>query len=185
LVKCPSAPPLRIRADGVSDTWGVVSRVLVIALAFAVGTFLVACGGDDEPAEPDEAPAEIASDADPADVRVIDEWAKTLASGDVEGAAELFAIPSVAENGILVEIEDENDALRFNASLPCGAELIGAESQGEFTTATFRLIERPGAGRCGDGTGETAETTFVIEDSKIVEWRRVGLPGEEPSGQVT
>ena len=102
---------------------------------------------DDEPAEPDEAPAEIAGDADPADVRVIDEWAKTLASGDVEGAAELFAIPSVAENGILIEIEDENDALRFNASLPCGAELIGAESQGEFTTATFRLIERPGAGR--------------------------------------
>jgi hypothetical protein len=25
----------------------------------------------------------------------------------------------------------------------------------------------------------------VIEGSKIVEWRRVGLPGEEPSGQVT
>ena len=160
-------------------------RALVIAL-LAAGVLLTACGGgDDEPAEPDEAPAEIAGDADPADVRVIDEWAKTLASGDVEGAAELFAIPSVAENGILIEIEDENDALRFNASLPCGAELIGAESQGEFTTATFRLIERPGAGPCGDGTGETAQTSFVIEGSKIVEWRRVGLPGEEPSGQVT
>ena len=53
----------------------------------------------------------------------------------------------MAENGILIEIEDEDDALRFNASLPCGAELIGAETQGEFTTATFRLIERPGAGR--------------------------------------
>lgn len=150
-------------------------RALVIALLTA-GVLLTACGGDDEPADPDEAPAEIAGDADPADVRVIDEWARALASGDVEGAAGFFAIPSVAENGILIEIEDENDALRFNASLPCGAELIGAESQGEFTTATFRLIERPGAGRCGDGTGETAETTFVIEGSKIVEWRRVGLP---------
>jgi hypothetical protein len=116
---------------------------------------------------------------------VIDGWAKTLASGDIEGAAEFFALPSVAENGVLVEIEDEDDALRFNASLPCGAELISAESQGELTTATFRLIERPGAGACGDGTGNTAQTSFVIEDSKIVEWRRVGLPGEEPSGQVT
>ena len=168
-----------------SDTSGVALRALVIALAVAVGTSLVACGGDDEPAEAEEPATEIPGDADPGDVEVIDEWAKTLASGDVEGAAEFFAIPSVAENGILVEIEDERDALRFNASLPCGAELIGAESQGEFTTATFRLIERPGAGACGDGTGETAQTTFVIEDSKIVEWRRVGLPGDDSSGQVT
>jgi hypothetical protein len=168
-----------------SDTSGVALRALVIALAVAVGTSLVACGGDDEPAEAEEPATEIPGDADPGDVEVIDEWAKTLASGDVEGAAEFFAIPSVAENGILVEIEDERDALRFNASLPCGAELIGAESQGEFTTATFRLIERPGAGACGDGTGETAQTTFVIEDSEIVEWRRVGLPGEDSSGQVT
>ncbi len=158
-------------------------RALGIALLAAV--LLAACGGDDEPADPAEAPTEIAGDADPADVRVIDEWARALASGDVEGAAGFFAIPSVAENGILIEIEDINDALRFNASLPCGAELIGAESQGEFTTATFRLIERPGAGRCGDGTGETAETTFVIEGSKIVEWRRVGLPGDQSSGRVT
>jgi len=168
-----------------SDTSGVALRALVIALAVAVGTSLVACGGDDEPAETEEPATEIPGDADPGDVQVIDEWAKTLASGDVEGAAEFFAIPSVAENGILVEIEDERDALRFNASLPCGAELIGAESQGEFTTATFRLIERPGAGACADGTGETAQTTFVIEDSEIVEWRRVGLPGEDSSGQVT
>jgi len=162
----------------------VAYRALVIAL-LAAAVLLAACGGDDEPADPDEAPAEIAGDADPADIEVIDEWAKALASGDVEGAAEFFALPSVAENGILVEIEDTNDALRFNASLPCGAELISAESQGEFTTATFRLIERPGTGTCGDGTGETAQTTFVIEDSKIVEWRRVGLPGEESPGQVT
>jgi hypothetical protein len=162
----------------------VALRALVIAL-LAVVVLLTACGGDDEPAEPTQEPSVIAGDADPDDVRVIDEWAQTLASGDIEGAAEFFAIPSVAENGILIAIEDENDALRFNASLPCGAELIGAESQGEFTTATFRLIERPGAGRCGDGTGETAETTFVIEGSRIVEWRRVGLPGEEPSGPVT
>jgi hypothetical protein len=140
----------------------------------------VACGGgDDEPA------AEIPGDADPEDVRVIDEWARTLASGDVEGAAAFFAIPSVAENGILYAIEDEDDALRFNASLPCGAELIAAETEGEFTTATFRLTERPGRGTCGDGTGETAQTTFVIDGSKIVEWRRVGLPGEQPSGPVT
>ena len=66
---------------------------------------------------------------------------------------------------------------RFNESLPCGARLIRAETAGDFTTATFHLTERPGPGLCGNGTGQTAQTSFVIRDGKIVEWRRVGLPG--------
>ena len=139
------------------------------------------CGGEDDAGMP---ATEIPGGGDPGDVQVIDDWSSTLARGDVEAAAEFFAIPSVAENVVLIEIEDENDALRFNASLPCGARLIHAETQGEFTTATFRLLERPGRGTCGDGVGETAQTSFVIEDSKIVEWRRVGLAGDELEGPI-
>ena len=148
-------------------------RVHVIALLVAA-TFAVACGEDDNVPE-----AAVPGNADPADVRVIEEWSSTLRAGDVEGAAELFALPSVAENVIVVPIEDSEDARRFNASLPCGAELIRAETQGEFTTATFRLTERPGPGTCGAGAGQTAQTAFVIEDGRIAEWRRVGLSGEE------
>jgi hypothetical protein len=63
--------------------------------------------------------------------------------------------------------------------------LIRAEGEGEVTTATFRLTERPGPGQCGDGTGETAKTAFVIRDGKIVEWRRVGLaPPTTPGQQI-
>jgi hypothetical protein len=147
-----------------------------------VCALLSACGGGGEPA--DKA-AEIPGEADPADVEVIDQWARTLAGGDVEGAAAFFAIPSVAENGILLEIEDEADAREFNAALPCGAELIRAETQGKFTTATFELTERPGAGECGSGTGNTAQTAFVIEDGLIVEWRRVGVSGGEGPRRVS
>ena len=157
------------------------SRAAILVLVAAL--LLAACGGDDD--TPEEPATEIPGDADPGDVNVIDEWAKTLAAGDIEGAAAFFATPSVAENGILYEIRDEDDALRFNASLPCGAELIGAETEGEFTTATFRLKERPGPGVCGDGVGGTAQTAFVIEGSKIVEWRRVGLPGSEEPSRVS
>lgn len=155
----------------------------LLATVIALCAVLAACGGGDEP-DPDPAPA-IPGDADPGDVRVIDEWVSTLAAGDVEGAAEYFALPSIAENGILLQIRDFEDAVRFNASLPCGAELIEAETQGAFTTATFRLTERPGPGTCGSGVGGTAQTAFVIEDQLIVEWRRVGLPGDQPSAPVT
>lgn len=152
-------------------------RITLIALLLAL--CLSACGGGDDD---DDAP-EIPGGADPAEVQVIDEWAKALASGDVDAAAAFFAIPSVAENGpILVEIEDEGDARLFNASLPCGAELIEAITEGDSTVATFRLTERPGPGTCGDGTGGTAQTAFEIVDGKITQWRRVGIETPEVPG---
>jgi hypothetical protein len=137
---------------------------------------LSACGGGDGSADEREIPG----GADPDEARVIDDWARTLREGDIDGAARYFAIPSVAENGpALIEIRDREDARLFNASLPCGAELVRAVPEGEFIVATFELTERPGPGSCGSGTGAAAQTAFVIEDGRIVEWRRVGAGGEE------
>jgi limonene-1,2-epoxide hydrolase len=121
----------------------------------------------------------VAGDADPGDVRVIDAWVTALRRGNVDAAARYFAIPSVAENGVLVRIRSLDDARRFNESLPCGARLIRAETAGDFTTATFRLTERPGPGVCGNGAGQTAKTSFVIRNGKIAQWRRVGQPGAQ------
>jgi hypothetical protein len=127
---------------------------------------------------PNQGPApKVAGNADPADVLVINGWVTKLRHGNVDAAAGYFAIPSVAENGVLIHIRSLDDARHFNESLPCGARLIRAETVGDFTTATFHLTERPGAGLCGNGTGQTAQTSFVIRDGKIAEWRRVGLPG--------
>jgi limonene-1,2-epoxide hydrolase len=152
----------------------VARRALLAALGIAIA--LVGCGGgggDDSSREP-----KIAGDADPGDVRVIDAWVTALRRGDMDTAARYFAIPSVAENGpLLIRIKSIEDARRFNESLPCGASLVRAETQGQFTTATFRLTERPGPGTCGPGTGSAAKTSFVIRDGKILEWRRVGAGG--------
>jgi hypothetical protein len=124
-------------------------------------------------------------DDETADVRVIDEWSATLRRGDVEGAAEFFAVPSVAENaGFLLEIESREQAVLFNASLPCGARLTRADAEGEFVTATFVLTERPGPGTCGSGTGNEAKTAFVIEDGEIAEWRRVDAGGERAPSRL-
>ena len=158
------------------------SRMRRLALLYLPVAFaLLGCGGGDA-----QAPTvEIPGNADPADVAVIEEWSSTLREGDVDGAAELFALPSVAENGpAVVEIEDRNDARLFNASLPCGAQLVRATSEGDFTVATFRLTERPGPGVCGAGNGDEVKTAFVIEDDEIVEWRRVGVGGERAPNRV-
>ncbi len=152
----------------------------VIACISAV--FLLAgCGGDTtttitgstgDTTSTSATPPDVA-DAEPADVRVIEAWSNALRGGDVDAAAGYFAIPSTAENGpLLTKIGSTEDAIAFNDSLPCGAELISARSEGDLTTATFRLTDRPGGG-CGSGIGGKASTSFDIVDGKIVEWRRI------------
>jgi predicted small lipoprotein YifL len=163
-----------------------VRRLAALLLALLAVSSLAACGVDGEVtvSAPSE-PTGIATDADQADVHVIDDWARALAAGDVNGAARFFAIPSVAQNVLLFPIENFDDARRFNASLPCGAELVRAEREGDFTVATFVLKERPGPGTCGDGTGETATTAFVIENGRIVQWRRVDDGGPPAPSRST
>ena len=149
-----------------------LSLLLVVVVLAQTG-----CGNDDE--------ATVPGGADPAAVAVIDDWSTKLREGDVDAAAQLFAIPSVAENGLTIAIGDLADARAFNASLPCGAELVRAEPQGDHVLATFRLTERPGPGSCGSGAGATAQTSFLIEDGEIVEWNRVGTGGgQAPSSSV-
>ncbi len=47
--------------------------------------------------------------------------------------------------------------------------------------ATFRLGEKANSNACGDGAGQTARTAFLIEDGKIVEWRRVADETARPA----
>jgi len=161
---------------------------LLIALLIAAVLALSSCGGDDgspttpEPGE--SAETEETTEGPAEDVEVIRAWSEALTESDIDAAAEFFAIPSVAENGLTIEIETRDDAVLFNESLPCGAELESTQAQGEFITATFRLTERPGVPTC-PGSGNTAETSFVIEDGAIVEWRRVAVPGPETPAQPT
>ena len=158
----------------------LLSRLLCLGL---IALPIAGCGGGASSdgatvSTPNQGSApKVAGNADPADVLVINGWVTTLRHGDVDAAARYFAIPSVAENGVLIHIRSLDDARLFNESLPCGARLIRAETAGDFTTATFRLTERPGPGLCGSGTGQTAQTSFVIRDGKIAQWRRVGPAG--------
>jgi hypothetical protein len=140
-------------------------------LAIAAAMPLVACGGSG--GEETTTVSEIPGGADPEKVAVIVGWAEAESSGDNEAAAGFFAIPSVAQNGVTVQIDELEDARRFSASLPCGAILEEATEQGKYVIATFRLGEKANSNACGDGAGMTARTAFLIEEGKIVEWRRI------------
>jgi hypothetical protein len=145
-----------------------------------ISLLLAACGTDTVRLE--EAPAGVPGGADPAAVAVIDAWSTSLREGDVQGAADFFALPSEAQNGpIPVQIDEPGDAVRFNESLPCGAVLERAVDHAGVVIATFRLTERPGPGRCGSGTGELAHTAFRIADGEILEWLRVPSPVDAPT----
>jgi hypothetical protein len=142
--------------------------VAVVAALGALGC-AIGCGGGSGASQSHPA-ARTEADA----ATVIRHWADTLRRGDVRGAAALFALPSIVSNGTPpITLHTRADARLFNASLPCGARLIRTSSSGRFTTATFRLTERPGPGSCDGGVGLTARTTFVIRGGRINEWRRV------------
>lgn len=156
-----------------------VWALALLTLLLSAATLGFAGCGSDEEGDATSSAATVEGDADPDDLQVIEDWSTTLSEGDVEGAAEYFATPSTAANGpVVIEIETLEDAVAFNETLPCGAEVVSAETTGETTIAEFVLSERPGGG-CGTGVGGTASTSFVIEDGKIVEWERV-IGNSEP-----
>ena len=131
--------------------------------------------GDAAPGSESDDPGATPERVDPDDERVVREWADTLRDGDVRGAARYFALPSLVANGTApIKLETRAEVEFFNRTLPCGAELIGTEPAPHgFFIATFRLTERPGRGRCGSGTGETARTAFRVRDELITDWLRV------------
>ena len=150
-------------------------RPLLLALLVAAAFAPAGCSDDDS-----------AQKQGHSDLRVIEGWVETLADGDVDGAADYFAVPSVVQNGTPpLTLRSRADVVAFNRSLPCGARLVRARPAGKLIVATFRLEERPG-GDCGSGVGLLARTAFRIENGKIAEWRRLRDPaqGQPDSGPI-
>ncbi len=131
--------------------------------------------------------------ADPAAVKVIEDWSDALRHGDVTAAARFFALPSTMINGVdangqvsVLAIRTTVQALAANASLPCGARFVSADQRGRYVNALFRLTGRsgPGGSDCGGGPGQTARTNFVIAHGRIVAWIRAPDDPGDNGGQT-
>jgi hypothetical protein len=118
-----------------------------------------------------------------AEEHVIRAWAAALRHGHVARAARAFALPVIVANGDdPVELHTRAQAKAFNRSLPCGAVVVRLDrTVHHFVVSTFRLVERPGPGRCGTGVGHLARTAFLIRHGHITRWLRVADPPQDES----
>jgi len=131
-------------------------RFALLALAVAA---LVGCGGHGTRSAEDVARS----------------WSAALDRNDNEAAGWLFADGAkIVQNGELV-LATHADAVRWNASLPCGGKIVSVSARGKTDVlVVFRLAERP-EHRC-DGPGAEAAALFRVRDGKIVLWHQTEVP---------
>ena len=111
---------------------------------------------------------------------IVESWSRAINASDDGAAADLFADDAtVIQNGQRLELANHDEALSFNASLPCGGRIVEQVLNGDEVTATFSLTQRPGH-TCG-GTGRTAVAVFRITANKISLWHQLPMP--EPDTQ--
>ncbi len=124
---------------------------VLLAAALAGG-----CGGGDPPS-PES---------------VVRAWSQSINADDDEAAARLFAPGArvVQPNGSF-RLDDEREAVAFNASLPCSGRITRLRQKGDTVRATFLLGHRRRT-RC-DGPGESVRALFRVRDGKIVLWHQL------------
>lgn len=164
--------------------------------AVAALVFLAGCGGGHHvaaaarttPTHPRPKPAAPAPVPTPSQtlrpgsrkhVAIVKAWSDSLRAGHIHKASSYFALPLVVQNGTPpITLTTKLQVVGFNVSLPCGARVVRAVTDGgRYTIVVFKLTERKGkTPGCGSGTGQTAATAFAFRNGKISEWRRSSIP---------
>ena len=141
----------------------LASRIAPALLALAV---VAGCGGDS-----------------PSTESVVRAWSEAVNSDDNERAASLFAPGArVVQSGRVLRLRTQEEAIAWNAALPCAGRIVSISSKGATARATFLLSNRERS-RC-DGPGERATAIFRVREGKIVLWHQTSPPRERPSTTV-
>jgi hypothetical protein len=156
----------------IRSTYAVYVRpatLTAILLALAV---LAGC--DSSKPEPEPKPDPLHS----YEGRVIRGWLLALERQDYEQAAYYFAPNALIDQGRPFRLRTPAEAINFNASLPCGADLVRLKDEGRRVLAAFRLRAGPG-GRCSG----VVRVRYTIRRGKFTEWRQLpnASPGPDPA----
>ena len=104
---------------------------------------------------------------------VLRAWSQELNSGDNEAAAKLFARGArVVQGGYVARLETYEQAVAWNARLPCSGRIVSLTSDRNTARATFVLGDRQ-TSKC-DGPGERATALIRVRAGKIVLWHQTG-----------
>jgi hypothetical protein len=165
---------------------GLAAQCLDMRRLAVVLVMLVAgCGGsgdDDPPKRAEPPPAQTQGRTTPAPApadtaaaeRVIRSWLAAVREADFKRAGSFFARGARVRNGGPTRtLDDPALAIAWNATLPCGANLVGVTPAPKgFVIAEFELTERRG-GMCGSGLGAPASSRIKVKDGQITDWYRV------------
>jgi limonene-1,2-epoxide hydrolase len=109
--------------------------------------------------------------SEPSAESVLRAWSQELNSGDNEAAAKLFAKNArVVQPGSVFRLRTYEQALAWNAALPCSGKIVRVTSKGNIASATFVLGDRQ-ASKC-DGPGQRATALIRVRKGKIVLWHQ-------------
>jgi hypothetical protein len=110
--------------------------------------------------------------------RVIRGWLLSLERQDYGQAAYYFAPDALIDQGHPYRLKSQSEAVAFNASLPCRADLVGLRGGGHahHVLATFQLRRGPG-GKCSGFT----RVRYTIENGKFTAWRQLPDIEEKPA----
>jgi hypothetical protein len=124
----------------------------------ALGVVLGGCGGGGT-ASPEE---------------VVRNWSEALNADDNDGAADLFASGAeVVQAGTSHRLSRHDEAVRWNAALPCDGKIVELDVDEDEVTAVF-ILSDSNTMPC-DAPGAEVTALFTVRDGKIVRW-------EQPSG---
>ena len=107
---------------------------------------------------------------------VVRAWSEALNQDDNDTAGKLFARNAeIVQGDRVVTLRTQEEAVAWNAGLPCSGRILSIRTHGQTATATFLLGNRRHS-RC-DGPGEQATAIFRVVKGKIVLWHQTGTSG--------
>jgi hypothetical protein len=119
---------------------------------------------------------------------VIADWAAAVRRRDTVAAAGFFDLPAIVfqpgPGREALQLNTPAVAEAFNATLPCGAKLLGTNPDGRYVVATFVLV-KTGETPC-TGEGDLARVGFVFGDPRhprrFTEWWQVPAAPDSKTG---
>lgn len=107
----------------------------------------------------------------PSTQSVVRAWSQALNAEDNKGAADLFAPGAeVVQGPNVTHLRTHAEAEAWNSALPCSGRIVSIKTNGDTTSATFILGDRPKR-KC-DGPGQRATAIVRVRKGKIVLWHQ-------------